>query len=145
MIDFFKIRCPLFSSDSYASEHFQGVVQQLRAHPSYNKDGEVEHFRETTATLQRDTTQKKLVSNKLVIAMAFFSHNWTAKHQAEMCDEYVRNMHRNSICVIIDFSMSYAHNHADAAQQEWWSAHQTTLVPVIVYMKSRDGTVTWAR
>ena len=140
-----RIRCPLTTSHKAVNEHFEDKVQQRRAHPSYNQNGDVENFRETTATLQRETTQKTLITNKMVLAVAFFSHAWTAKHQAEMFDDFVRDMPKNSVCVLLDFSMNYAHNHKDAAQQELWSAHQSTLLPVIVYMKDRCGRVTWAR
>ena len=30
-------------------------------------------------------------------------------------------------------------------QSEWWTAHQSTLLPVIVYYRTKDGAVTWAR
>ena len=97
------------------------------------------------ATLTEKIPQHTLVSNVLVVALAFFSHSWIAQHQAMMFDMCTADIPRNSIAVLLDFSMNYSHNHPDAAQSEWWSAHQSTLLPVIVYMKSRDGSVTWAR
>jgi len=138
-------QCPLFSTASENAEMtVECKVQQRRANPSYTKDGEINHFRETVALKTETVPQRKLVNHALAVAVAFFSHSWIAHHQAMMFDMCVDNLDKSSIAVLIDFSMNYGHNHADAAQNEWWSAHQSTLLPVVVYMRDRSGNVTWA-
>jgi hypothetical protein len=123
----------------------EGKVWQKLAKPKVNANGDAIEYRESTAILEEQIPQKKLVDNALVVAVAFFSHSWIAHHQAMMLDTCIDGLGVDSIAIIIDYSMSYAHTHADASQSEWWSAHQSTVLPVIVYMKDKHGNVTWTR
>ena len=61
--------------------------------------------------------------------------------QADAFDQMLDNMARNTIVILADYSMSYSHEHQDGDQQEWWSAWQTMLLPLIVYYKDNDGRV----
>ena len=125
--------------------HVEGTVQQKLAKPKVNANGDATEYRETKVILEEEIPQKRLIGNTLVVAVAFFSHSWTAHHQAMMMDTCVDGLDQSSIAILIDYSMSYAHSHADASQSEWWSAHQSTVLPVIVYMKDKHGNVTWSR
>jgi hypothetical protein len=137
--------CPLFRSPTPVTMHYEGKVKQRRAHASYNADGDAEMYRETTATLSKEVPQHELADHVAQVAVSFFTHSWIAHHQAMMFDKCIDGLPPDSICVLLDFSMNYSHAHPDASQQEWWSAHQTTLLPVIVYMTDADGQATWAR
>ena len=126
-------------------EHYKGTVVQPRANPKQMPDGSVLLTRDVPVTLTRLVPQRTLINNALVVAVAFFSHNYIAHHQALMFDKCVDELKPNSIAVLIDFSMNYSHNHPDAEQSEWWSSHQSTFLPVIVYSRSKEGRLVWAR
>ena len=138
-------QCPLFVLETAMVDmQEECTVQQRRAHPSYNSDGTVEHFRDTKAWQTETAPQRKLVTNASVIAVAFFSHSWIAQHQAEMFDMCADKLPADSIAVLIDYSMNYSHGHLNEDQSDFWSAYQSTVLPVVVYMRSKSGKVTWA-
>ena len=68
-----------------------------------------------------------------------------AKSKVALEYECIDNLPLNAIAVLLDFAMNYGHEHQDSTQQEWWSAHQTTLLPVVVYYRTADGTLVCAR
>ena len=66
----------------------------------------------------------------------FFSHRELHHHQADEFTSCIDNLPDHHIVLLIDYNMNYSHNHPNSTQGEHWSHMQTTLVPVIVYMKS---------
>ena len=141
-------RCPLFkdeSRDNFRRRVF-GKVKQRRAHPKHRADGTVEHYREVQAILETEATAKEILHDSLpLISASFFYHRFVAHHQASMFDRCIDNLPLNSIAILLDFSMNYSHEHQDATQSEWWSAHQSTILPIVVYYRTEDGKVVQAR
>ena len=138
--------CPKFVDDeAQVVHHYEGEVPQKRAHAAFTEDGSIDNSRGTTATLTKLVSQRELAGLAVVRTEAFFIHSWIANHQARKFDECIDKLPVDTIAILIDYSMNYSHEHANAPQSQWWSAYQSTLLPVIVYSKAKDGTVVWAR
>ena len=73
----------------------------------------------------------------------FFWHARLAHHQERAFNNAIDNLPANGILILTDYSMNYSHEHQDAEGAEWWSPFQSTLLPVIVYVKDATGKV-WA-
>ena len=72
----------------------------------------------------------------------FFRHRELHHHQADSFIDCIDNLPQHHITLLIDYNMNYSHNHPDSTQGEHWSHMQTTLVPVIIYVRemNQDGT-----
>ena len=141
-------RCPLFKDESRDNfrRRIYGNVKQRRAHPKHRADGTVEYYREVKAILETEATAKEILHDSLpLISTSFFYHRFVSHHQASMFDICIDDLPLNSIAILLDFSMNYSHEHQDATQSEWWSAHQSTILPIVVYYRTKDGEVVQAR
>jgi len=106
-------RCPKFlgslseEQEATMEMHYQGKIRQRRAHASYDKDGNVEMYRDTTAWLTKDVTQEDLARECMDVADVFFFHAFIARHQARMFDACIDHLDLGSIVILIDYSMNY--------------------------------------
>ena len=69
----------------------------------------------------------------------FVVHAYDAKWQADEFQRCKDGLGPNEICIVIDFAMNYGHAHQDAVQSEHWSKHQSTVVPVAIWYRDKDG------
>lgn len=138
-------RCPLFSDRSMgASMRRMVTVKEPRAKPKYTANGDVLLEKEISVIKAQQTTMKELGATLKTESAEFFEHAWVAHHQAQKFDECIDKLPADSVAILLDYSMNYPHEHMDQTQSEWWSSHQSTILPVISYYRDKHGNV-WAR
>ena len=102
--------CPKFVDDTVeVVHHYEGEVQQKRAHAAFTEDGSVDNTRGTTATLTEMVPQRELAGLAVVSSESFFIHSWIANHQAHLFDECIDKLPHDTIAILIDYSMNYSH------------------------------------
>jgi len=69
----------------------------------------------------------------------FVVHAYDAKWQADEFQRCKDGLGPEDICIVIDFAMNYGHAHQDAVQSEHWSKHQSTVAPVAIWYRDKDG------
>ena len=72
---------------------------------------------------------------------SFFSHRELHHSQADAFTDCVDYLPVHHMALLIDYNMNHSHNHPDSTQGEHWSHMQTTLVPVIIYVRDEKGVV----
>jgi hypothetical protein len=70
----------------------------------------------------------------------FFHHRTKGKWQSgeRGFDGCTTNLPFGHLAILLDYNMNYSHEHRLRAQGEHWCAHQTTLIPVVVYQRQRS-------
>ena len=120
------------------------TVKEPRAKPKYTANGDVLLEKEISVIKAQQTTMKELGATLKTEAAEFFEHAWVAHHQAQKFDECIDKLPADSVAILLDYSMNYPHEHMDQTQSEWWSSHQSTILPAVSYYRDKHGTV-WAR
>ena len=119
------------------------TVRQQRAHASYSIDGDANTERDVKTVVTTTSPLPEWRGRMLRDFSAFIEHAFIAREQADTFDKQIDELVPGVLLILADYSMNYGHEHQDAEQQEWWSAWQSTLLPVIVYYKDEHGVV-WA-
>ena len=74
----------------------------------------------------------------------FLEHRCTAHRQSDAMDFEIDNVPFGRLIVVGDFAMNFSHVRGEAQQEEHWTAHQTTISPLMVHRRipNGDGTAT---
>ena len=138
--------CPRFGDTTRrVRRRYIGSMEVPRAKPKYEKNGGVVWTKSVSVNMEEERSMAELTDSLMLDSPPFFEHAWIAHHQARKFDETVDGCPFDAIVILLDFSMNYAHDHNDSTQSEWWSGHQSTLLPIVVYSRTPDGKVVRTR
>ncbi len=124
---------------------YREEIQEQSANGAYRGDLEDENSNEKregakNLVIRAITTSKPEFLKYLRDTMKkFVVHAYDAKWQADEFQRCKDGLGRHDICIVIDFAMNYGHAHQDAIQSEHWSKHQSTVVPVAIWYRDKDG------
>ena len=81
-------------------------------------------------------------------SIQFVEHQFIAHIQAECFDECIDNLPFGHLVILTDYSMNHSHEHQDQTAGEHWAKWQTTVLPLVCYLRVRDPVtgreVVWA-
>lgn len=83
----------------------------------------------------RTTSWKVFTAKTEETLLGFLEHNHSATCAAYAFDEMIDNLDDGEVIMLLDYGMNYSHVHGSEVQADFWTHHQTTVLPIIVYRK----------